>query len=385
MTGIYLHIPFCKQACSYCDFYFVTRTGRKSDFVNTLIEEITGSGQAGRFDKKIGTIYFGGGTPSLLSIDEVDRILASIRKSYDAGGVQEVTFEMNPDDADAEYLNGLKKIGVTRVSMGVQTFNPERLKFMNRAHSREEALQSLNLLQASPLDSFNVDLIYGNPGQSIEDLAHDVETLLKFDPPHISAYALTIEPGTRLGTLNKKGILKPADDDLVAGHIDYLMEKFSMNNIHRYEVSNYAKSGHEARHNSAYWRHINYLGFGPAAHSFWWDEGAAHARRWKNTANLREYLSNPDKADVQSIEDLTLENLAEERLMMGLRTREGVSLSELEEKYSYMLSENQIHTLEKFSREGYVQMNQNLKFTVQGLKIADSIILSLLSSPVENH
>ncbi|MEX0772832.1 MAG: radical SAM family heme chaperone HemW [Balneolales bacterium] len=378
MTGIYIHIPFCKQACSYCDFYFVTRTRQKAEFVETLTKEIAASNKGGPFDRNISTIYFGGGTPSLLSIDEVDRILSSIQENFDVSGLQEVTFEMNPDDVNAEYLRGLSRNGITRVSMGVQTFNTERLKFMNRAHSREEALKSLELLHNSPLDSFNVDLIYGNPAQTVEDLEEDVSTLLKFDPPHVSAYALTIEPRTRLGFMNKKGILKAADDDMVAMHIDYLLEKLATSNIHRYEVSNYARPGHEAMHNSAYWGHINYIGYGPAAHSFLWKDDASHAFRWKNTANLKAYLSNECKTDENSVEKLTLGNLAEERLMMGLRTRDGISINQLKDQYEYRFSEMQKKYLQKVSKEGYVTVDKSLRVTDKGLKIADTIITSLL-------
>ncbi|MEX2398063.1 MAG: radical SAM family heme chaperone HemW, partial [Balneolales bacterium] len=330
------------------------------------------------YDKKISTIYFGGGTPSLLSIDEVERILSSIRENYDISDLQEVTFEMNPDDVNADYLAALNAAGITRVSMGVQTFDPERLEFMNRAHSRNEALHCLELLQYSALDSFNVDLIYGNPGQTVEDLAEDTETLLKYNPPHISAYALTIEPRTRLGVLNKKGILKAADDDIVAGHIDYLLDRLDSENIHRYEVSNYARRGHEAVHNSNYWEHVNYIGFGPAAHSFLWIDGESHAYRWKNTADLRSYLSDVNKVDLNSVEKLSLENLAEERLMIGLRTREGVSINELNEKYEYFFSSLQNKYLQRITEEGFVEWDKSLKITNPGLKVADSIISSLL-------
>ena len=378
MTGLYLHIPFCKQACSYCDFYFVTRTGRKSEFVKALRQEIIGSRERFVVDDKISTLYFGGGTPSLLSLKEVEEIMETVRKIYDVSALTEVTFEMNPDDVNEDYLKGLSRLGINRVSMGVQTFNPDRLAFMNRAHNRQEALHCLELLHNSPIDSFNADLIYGNPGQSIADLAEDVNTLLRFSPPHISAYALTIEPRTRLGTLNKKGKLKTAGEDMVARHIDYVVDALAAQGIERYEVSNYARQGHEARHNSAYWNHINYLGFGPAAHSFLWNHDKKGARRWKNTANLKAYLENVNKTEGTSVEELSLTSLAEERLMMGLRTRQGVSLSQLLNDYSYRFSIRQSRYLEKMEEEGYVEQGYNLSLTGKGIKIADFIIAKIV-------
>ncbi|MEX0928851.1 MAG: radical SAM family heme chaperone HemW [Balneolales bacterium] len=377
MTGIYLHIPFCKQACSYCDFYFVTRTGQKAGFVRSLTEEIARAAEKS-IDKQVNTIYFGGGTPSLLAADEVNGIMSCLRRHYDLSGLQEVTFEMNPDDVNAGYLAELAGAGITRVSMGVQTFDAERLRFMNRAHSRQEAIQSLELLGLSPLRSYNVDLIYGNPGQTVGDLAADVEVLMQYDPPHLSAYALTIEPRTRLGMLSKKGILKAADDDMVAQHMDYLSHMLASRNTLRYEVSNYAKPGQEARHNSGYWNHADYIGFGPAAHSFVWDKATRKARRWKNTASLKSYMADKNKTDQNSVEHLGLDHLAEERLMMGLRTREGVLPDQLKHTYEYSLSETQLQYLNRICAEGYMTMDQALKLTPKGLKLADTIILTLL-------
>lgn len=349
-----------------------------SEFIQTLKQEIESSRRYTTIEDQIYSLYFGGGTPSLLSLKEVEDIMTSVRENFKVSSQAEVTFEMNPDDVSADYLSGLSRIGINRISMGVQTFNPERLKFMNRAHSREEALRCLELLQLSPIKSFNVDLIYGNPGQDIEDLSIDVHTLLRFNPPHISAYSLTIEPRTRLGTLNKKGLLKVADDDTVAHHIDFLVDTLSEQGIERYEVSNYSRHGYEARHNSAYWNHINYLGFGPGAHSFLWDEDHRGARRWKNRAHLKTYLSDDAKIDDLSMEKLNLLNLAEERMMMGLRTRDGISLEELASKYDYSLSELQDSRLKKFTSEGYVQINGIISLTDKGMKVADSIITNLL-------
>ncbi|HET8866566.1 MAG TPA: radical SAM family heme chaperone HemW, partial [Gracilimonas sp.] len=212
MSGLYIHIPFCKQACSYCDFYFVTRQQHKQDFVDELILEIHSKRDTQFTRKPIQTIYFGGGTPSLLTPSQVGSILEAVDSVFDLD-LKEITLEMNPDDVTKEYLSGLKSAGINRASMGVQSFDQDLLNFMNRAHTSEEALKCLELLEASDFNVFTVDLIYGNPGQTLEMLENDIDTILTFNPPHISAYSLTVEPQTRLGKQVKLGRIVPPEDD----------------------------------------------------------------------------------------------------------------------------------------------------------------------------
>lgn len=372
MSGIYLHIPFCKQACSYCDFYFVTRTSEREDFVKRLVEDIQSYRDTKFSGEAVETIYFGGGTPSLLTPGHVEQIL---RVLYDVFNVEarEITLEMNPDDVTSDYLTDLKSIGINRASMGVQSFEPELLQFMHRAHSSQEALRCLELLSQSDFETFTVDLIYGNPGQTVEQLKRDVNKLLKFDPPHISAYSLTIESRTRLGKQVELGRIIPPEDDKVAEHFDVINQLFGRQGIERYEVSNYSIPGKEAIHNSSYWEHENYLGLGPGAHSFWWDETA---ERWENEQDLRKYLRNEDQYPK---EQLTLKQLAEERLMMGLRTRKGVAFKELSGRYNYRLNDRQINYLEKREQESKVTISDNIRLTDKGIKIADAIILDLVT------
>lgn len=371
-----MHIPFCKQACSYCDFYFVTRTGYRSEFVDKLLDEIRSYRDSFYAGEKVESIYFGGGTPSLLNPAEVERIMKVLEETFQLE-LDEVTLEMNPDDVSRDYLEALLGLGVNRSSMGVQSFKPELLEFMNRAHDREEALYCLDLLRSAGFDTFTVDLIYGNPGQSLNDLEQDLDKLLEFDPPHVSAYSLTVEPRTRLGKQVELGRIEPPEDEAVSEHFDLVVEKLSEAGIRQYEVSNFSKTGHEAVHNSNYWNHRNYLGFGPAAHSFWWEE---EARRWKNSSDLRAYLEeSPDQFQVEE-ETLSLTELAEERLMLGLRTREGVSFEELENRYNYELSGQQHTYLEEKTDEGKIEKTEDaFMFTHQGLKIADTLILDLIT------
>jgi len=378
MSGIYLHIPFCKQACSYCDFYFVTKPDNKAAFVDKLVKEIRSKKNTVFSTETIDTIYFGGGTPSLLTIEQFERIFEAVYDTFKTDR-KEVTVELNPDNVTREYLAGLKSAGVNRVSMGVQTFDEDLLRFMNRTHNSAEALRSLELLQKSEINVFTADLIYGNPGQTPDMLDHDLKTLLQFDPPHVSAYSLTIEPKTRLGKQLEIGRLIPAEDETVEKHFELVEEKLKENDIHRYEVSNFAKKGLEAKHNSKYWEHQNYIGFGPGAHSFWWDGDSKHASRWENQPDLKKYLLKEDFNE-SSPEQLSLKELAEERLMLSLRTRKGISTNELESRYDYSLSINQQQYLSRLKYEGKVEDEDSLRLTSSGLKIADAITLDLITA-----
>lgn len=377
MSGIYLHIPFCRQACSYCDFYFVTRQDDKQLFVQQLVQEIESYKNTVQAGETVETIYFGGGTPSQLSLPQVGAIMQAIKSTFSVD-LKEVTFEMNPDDVNRDYLRGLAEAGITRASMGVQTFDEQLLRFMNRAHTSREALQCLELLAESEFGVFTADLIYGNPGQTLSMLRKDIETLLSFHPPHISAYSLTIEPRTRLGRQLKLGRLLPAQDDEVANQFMFVIEQLETAGIYQYEVSNYSRPGRQAVHNSNYWKHRNYLGFGPGAHSFWWDRNSTTAQRWDNKANLKNYLEEGWK-NRGSSEQLSLSELLEERLMLGLRTTEGLSLAELKQHYQFEFSEKQRAYLEKMVHEQKAHLNEHLRLSRAGLCIADSILLDLLT------
>jgi oxygen-independent coproporphyrinogen-3 oxidase len=379
MSGIYIHIPFCKQACSYCDFYFVTKPDNKDVFVDKLIDEILSKKNTAFSSEKIETIYFGGGTPSLLDIHQFDRIFSTLDNCFDLE-LKEVTVELNPDDVTKEYLAGLKSIGVNRVSMGVQTFDEDLLLFMNRTHNSKEALRCLELLQSSDINVFTADLIYGNPGQTLEMLEKDLDILLQFNPPHVSAYALTIEPKTRLGKQLELGRLIPAEDETVEQHFELVEEKLKQKNIFRYEVSNFAKRGAEAVHNSNYWEHKNYLGLGPGAHSFLWNKSANTAYRWENEPDLKKYLQTTD-FDTDQKEELSLQNLAEERIMLGLRTVKGISLKELEVNYGYLFSEKQMDYISQKERTGKIQFESgSIRLTSSGFKIADALTLDLITA-----
>jgi oxygen-independent coproporphyrinogen-3 oxidase len=377
MAGIYIHIPFCKQACSYCDFYFITRKKLIDPFVDSLIKEIQSYRGTPYSDENIETIYLGGGTPSQLSQAQLNRIFDALGESFSLHPV-EVTMEMNPDDVTPDYLKSLLDLGINRASMGVQSFDEKLLQFMHRAHTKSEALNALESLQTAGFPTYTADLIYGNPGQTLEMLDDDISQLLQFDPPHISAYSLTVEPQTRLGKQVKLGRISPPEDDLVAEHVDLLTKRFSDAGIERYEVSNFSKPGKEALHNSNYWKHENYLGLGPSAHSFWLlEEGGL---RWENRSDIKKYIDGISDGISTEPEKLSMLSLAEERLMLGLRTKWGVGFDELKTRYNYELNRKQKLWMEYQREQGMLKTDGNvLRFTSEGLKIADLLIVDLLS------
>lgn len=379
MSGLYLHIPFCKQACSYCDFYFVTRHHQQQEFVDALVEEIKSKKDTRFTEEVVQTVYLGGGTPSLLKPDQLEQIFQALETTFKLDNL-ECTMELNPDDVTSEYLSSIKSIGINRASMGVQSFDEDQLRNMHRAHNRQEAIKCLELLANEGFDSFSVDLIYGNPNQTDEMLFKDLEILTSFDPPHVSAYSLTIEEGTRLGKQVELGRIKPPNDEKVAIQFQIVQSTLEENGIDQYEVSNFSRAGWEAKHNSAYWNHQNYLGFGPAAHSFWWNESNLAAERWNNKRDLKTYLAE-DWKQRNELEQLDLHTLAEERLMLGLRIKKGIHLHELQNRYQYSLSENQISYLRKKEVEHQFQINDShLALSKTGLLIADLLILDLLTA-----
>ncbi len=403
MSGIYVHIPFCKQACSYCDFYFVTKSDQKENFVQALIAEIAAlEGQV--FTKEVvSSVYFGGGTPSLLSADQLGRIISELERVFRLE-LDELTIEMNPDNVTSDYLEALKDVGFDRISLGVQSFSEKSLIFMNRAHDRTQALQALQDIVTSSFENYTVDLIYGQPDQTSTELQEDIDQLMVFNPPHISAYALTIEHNTRLAKQVELGRIKPADDDEVADQMDLLATFLVNYGLERYEVSSFAKTGFQAKHNQIYWSHGNYLGLGPGSHSFWWPKSPiekerlmgydvgffrglsseqATALRWSNPKDLTGYIhkKNEYQQRLYSLVESTSElSLAEEYIWLGLRTSRGFDRGVLSERYNYECNAKQQNRLESLVNDGKIsQDGECFSLTREGIRLADYIALDLLS------
>lgn len=378
--GIYLHIPFCRQACSYCDFYFVTREKYRQDFVRRLVAEIRSYDGSEWAARPVHTVYFGGGTPSRLPLGELQQITRALEQTFRLDRVTETTLEANPDDVDTAYLTGLKQMGINRISMGVQSFDEQLLRFMHRAHSSRQALECMEALHRAAFDTYSVDLIYANPGQSIQQLEADLATLAGHRPPHVSAYALNIEPRTRLGRQYELGRLQPLEEDQAARHVDTVEQHLEALGLQRYEVSNFALPGHRARHNAAYWLHRDYIGLGPAAHSFQLLPGHTRGLRWRNLPDLQRYLAGESPLDPESVETLTPQQLAEERIMLGLRTCGGVDPEKLEADYAYRFNEHQLALLDRLEHDGLLQHDGTITLTRAGWKIADQVTLQLLST-----
>jgi len=376
MAGIYIHVPFCRQACSYCDFYFVTRLNLIPDYVDALISDIRSWKDSRWADIPINTIYFGGGTPSTLDPQQLERILSALHDTFDISLLDEFTFELNPDDARPDYLEAIRSLGVDRLSMGVQSFNPELLTFMHRSHNREEALQSLENIRKAGFKRFNADLIYGNPGQSDQMLEEDIRQLLAFEPSHISAYALTIEESTRLGKLEALGRLQPTDDEHVANQALLLESRLKAAGLNRYEVSNYATKSNEAVHNTNYWRHISYLGIGPGAHSFW--HADKDAWRWNNSRDLKAWMVDPIAARTEP-EQLDRLQRAEEYVLLRLRNRDGLDIVNLRDEYEYEMSPEQYAYWDQLRFSGLALPGEPWCLSSEGFNLADRITVDLLT------
>jgi len=326
LSGIYLHIPFCKQACHYCNFHFTTSLHQKNELVAALVMEI--QMQKDFFPgETINTIYFGGGTPSLLLIDDCRLLIDAIHQNFNVAFDAEITLEANPDDIDAEKLSGWKQSGINRLSIGVQSFYEEELKWMNRAHTAEQAMANLQLAMAA-FANITIDLIYGSALLTDEMWEQNVKTAIKYGIPHLSCYALTVEEKTPLHKLMRLNNTKPVDTDKQASQFLLLMQWLRGAGYEHYEVSNFAKPGFRSRHNSSYWKGDQYLGIGPSAHSF-----NGYTRQW-NVANNQQYISSimngilPNESEV-----LTQANQLNEYIMTSLRTKEGMDLQAIEKKW----------------------------------------------------
>lgn len=324
MAGLYIHIPFCKSNCSYCDFYKTTNINLKNDFIESLKLEI--DYRSGFFnDDIIRTLYFGGGTPSVLSIDEFSTIMDSLSTVFNLNSVEEFTVEINPDDVTVEYLQGLKNLGVNRISYGVQSFHNSHLAMVKRRHNSQQAIDSVRIAKSVGIDNISIDLIYGLPGMSESEWRINIEKFISLDVPHLSAYHLIYEKGTLITSQVKKGIIKEAAEDDSNNQFLMLRQMLSENGYEHYEISNFSKPGKESKHNSSYWSGDRYLGLGPSSHSF---DGE---NRFWNVSNLKKYELGLNSGDGSFYENEHLSefDIYNELIMLGLRTKSGVSFKKL--------------------------------------------------------
>ena len=371
MSGIYIHIPFCKQACHYCDFHFSTSLKKKSELVSALQNELV-LRKNELPNEPIKTIYFGGGTPSLLNLEELTAIFKTIYTEFTIAENPEITLEANPDDLSEEKINELANSKINRLSIGVQSFFEEDLKLMNRAHNAEEALNSIKLAR-SKFDNISVDLIYGIPGMSNERWQKNIQILLDLDIPHISSYSLTVEPNTALQKFIEKGKIKPVDDAAAAQHFETLRTVLKNAGFEHYEFSNYGKPGYFSQNNTAYWLGKPYLGIGPSAHSY-----DGNSRKW-NIANNTLYIKAIEKSELPlEVEELSITDRYNEYIMTRLRTHFGVDLVEVESKfgkeYLEYLKEQSVVLFEK---ELLRIENDVMHITEKGTFLSDGIAADL--------
>lgn len=325
MSGIYIHIPFCKQACHYCDFHFSTSLKRRTEMVEVICREL--QLRKTELTGRVETIYFGGGTPSLLTMTELDSIFEAVYKHYDISDQPEITLEANPDDLDQERIKALGASSINRLSLGVQSFFDADLQLMNRAHSAEESRRSISEIKQY-FDNYSIDLIYGIPGMTESRWLENLEIALSYEVPHLSCYALTVEPKTALKTFIEKGLVPDVDDEAAYRHHKTLVETTAGLGYENYEFSNFGKPGYFSRNNLAYWRGQPYLGIGPSAHSY---DGVSRA--W-NVSNNNKYINNlKDDSLVIEREELSNRDRYNEFVMTRLRTQWGISLSEVEDLF----------------------------------------------------
>lgn len=323
MPGIYLHIPFCRKACTYCDFHFSTSTKGKERVLNAILREL--EERSDELSGKVDTIYFGGGTPSLLEPKEIEGFMQQIHARFAVASDAEVTLEANPDDITAERLAMWRGSGITRMSLGTQSFREERLRFMGRAHSAEQALRSIALIAKEGFASWTIDLIYGLPEMSLAEWDEQLTIALDHGMPHLSAYCLTVEGKTALAHQVAKGMVIMPEDADQSAQFDRLMERMEKAGLQHYEISNFALPGHLSRHNTSYWEGVPYLGIGPSAHSY-----DGKARRWNVSNNTRYAVALESGTNYSESETLTAVQRTNELLLTGLRTSKGVLLERLE-------------------------------------------------------
>lgn len=371
MSGIYIHIPFCKQACHYCDFHFSTSMKKKEEMVLALVKEL--EFRKDEFQNEVvETIYFGGGTPSVLSIDDLRFLVDAVYQNYQVVEHPEITLEANPDDLNTEIVIQYANSPINRLSIGVQSFFEDDLQLMNRAHNSEEAKRCL-AVATQHFDNISIDLIYGMPNMSNKKWLKNIETALSFNISHISCYALTVEPKTALYKMIKSGTISTLDDDLAQQHFHILIDKLKENGFVHYELSNFGKPNYFSKNNTAYWLGKKYIGIGPSAHSF-----NGKSRSW-NVSNNPLYLKAIAENKLPSeTEILSKTDQYNEYIMTGLRTIWGISLDRIDSEFGSSYLEYLHHQAEKYISDNLLEVENNiLKTTKKGKFLSDGIASDL--------
>ncbi|RNI23568.1 radical SAM family heme chaperone HemW [Rufibacter latericius] len=372
MAGIYLHIPFCKQACHYCDFHFSTSMGLKEQVLQAMHHELELQ-KSYLNGEVINTIYFGGGTPSILSVTELNGLLEAIYAKHTVNPAAEITLEANPDDLTPEKLQALRQTRINRLSIGVQSFHDPHLQLMNRPHTAVEAVDCIRMAQELGFDNISLDLIYGIPAEDATLWEEDLTKAFALNVQHLSCYALTIEPNTVFGNRVRKGTFSPADEERVARQFEVLMTQAKAHGFLHYEISNFCQPGFESKHNSSYWKQVPYLGLGPSAHSF---NGVS---RQFNIAHNPKYVQALEAGQLPcTVEELSIEDRVNEYVMTTLRTSWGCDTAYIQEKWGIDLVALHAPYLQKIETQGLLRKDQHvLVLTEAGKLLADEIALDL--------
>ena len=373
MAGIYIHIPFCKRRCIYCDFFSTTQSEKKAEYVHALARELEmRKDYVG--DEEIETIYLGGGTPSQLSQEELEEIFAYIYKVYKVTPDAEITLEANPDDLTPEYVSMLRTLPVNRISMGIQTFQEETLKLLHRRHTAQQAIEVFRRCREAGFQNISIDLMYGLPGETLETWEQDLQQAVDLRPEHISAYHLIYEEGTTLWNLREQNKVEEAEEELSLTLFKTLIERLTKAGYQHYEISNFCLPGLHSRHNSSYWTGKKYLGCGPSAHSF---DGIS--RQW-NVSSLEKYLEGirSNQLDFE-LEDLDLYTRYNDFVITSIRTCWGMPLAQLRTTYGETLYNYCLRMAKPHIEQGVLEIKEDrLKLTPQGIFISDGIMSDLL-------
>lgn len=370
MAGIYIHIPFCRKACTYCNFHFSTGTALIQSTLEAIKQEIK---TAEVPNKKIATIYIGGGTPSLLAAEQIAGILAIIKNKFVVSPDAEITIEANPDDINEEKLHKWINVGINRLSVGIQSFDEAELTWMNRAHTAVDAKNCLSLIRRAGINNFSIDLIYGSPFMTVEKLKSHIAIIKEFSVPHLSCYALTVESGTALHHNIYKKNTAPLNEEDQSTQFLELMYLLNDLGYEHYEISNFALPGFRSKHNSSYWNGDLYYGYGPSAHSYF-----NGSRRW-NVANNQQYITGiNENKPVFEEELLTPVQKVNEYIMVALRTKEGINLNKIDENFPVISRADIISKCNRYISTGKVQkINEALVLTTEGKLYADGIAADL--------
>ncbi|HRT78961.1 MAG TPA: radical SAM family heme chaperone HemW [Paludibacteraceae bacterium] len=373
MAGIYIHIPFCIQRCSYCNFFSVVSINLVNEVINAIIKELSIRKDYLK-NEPVQTIYFGGGTPSLLTIQQIEKLLNTVYTNFPVEQNAEITFEANPDDLTKNYLFDLKKVGINRLSIGIQSFDDDKLKILNRRHNATQAHEAVREAQKAGFNNISIDLIYGLPSQSLDEWETDLDKAFSLSIQHLSAYGLTFEEKTLLSKQKEKKIIEPADEELMIKMYELLLEESSKKGFDAYEISNFSLPGFYSRHNSSYWNQTAYLGVGPSAHSY-----NGISRQW-NVAAIQKYTEGILKnSSFYEQEILSLEDRYNEYVLLGLRTKNGINIDALEQNFGTELKDFCLENIKTFiDNEKAYRCGSFLRLNTKGKLISDTIIAQLM-------